>query len=126
MLNQILQNKPITAAPETKSEAVETETKRQVFVNDLSPEEREQAVAEYADRIREQLSGETISINCMSRLLNMAHPRVTALLAVTASAKEALLDSSANKVVRAKSLLSKLTEEQRAVLLKDLQNEQHS
>lgn len=126
MLNQIPQNKPITAAPETKSEAVETETKRQVFVNDLSPEEREQAVAEYADRIREQLSGETISINCMSRLLNMAHPRVTALLAVTASAKEALLDSSANKVVRAKSLLSKLTEEQRAVLLKDLQNEQHS
>lgn len=126
MLNQIPQNKPITAAPETKPEAVETETKRQVFINDLSPEEREQAVAEYADRIREQLSGETISINCMSRLLNMAHPRVTALLAVTSSAKEALLDSSTNKVVRAKSLLSKLTEEQRAALLKDLQNEQHS
>ena len=126
MLNQIPQNKPITTTPKAKPEAVETETKRQVFVNDLSPEEREQAVAEYADRIREQLSGETIRINCMSRLLNMAHPRVTALLAVTASAKEALLDSSANKVVRAKSLLSKLTEEQRAVLLKDLQNKQHS
>lgn len=125
MFNQTTQNKPITPAPTAKLEAVETEAKRQVFINDLTPEEREQAVNEYADRIREQLSGETISINCMSRLLNMAHPRVTALLAVTSSAKEALLDSSTNKVVRAKSLLSKLTEEQRAALLKDLQNEQH-
>lgn len=125
MFNQTTQNKPITPAPAAKPEAVETEAKRQVFINDLTPEEREQAVSEYADRIREQLSGETISINCMSRLLNMAHPRVTALLAVTSSAKEALLDSSTNKVVRAKSLLSKLTEEQRAALLKDLQNEQH-
>lgn len=126
MFNQTTQNKPITPTPAVKPEAVETEAKRQVFINDLTPEEREQAVSEYADRIREQLSGPTISINCMSRLLNMAHPRVTALLAVTSSAKEALLDSSTNKVVRAKSLLSKLTEEQRAELIKSLQKEQNS
>lgn len=126
MIVPIPKSNPVTPSSEAKPEAVETETKRQVFINDLSPEEREQAVSEYADRIREQLSGETISINCMSRLLNMAHPRVTALLAVTSSAKEALLDSSTNKVVRAKSLLSKLTEEQRAELIKSLQKEQHS
>lgn len=99
---------------------VEDKGERQYFVNDLTPEEREQAVSEYADRIREQLSGEHISINCMSRLLNMAHPRVTALLQVTSSAKEALLDNSTNKVVRAKSLLSKLTDEQRQLLLQQL------
>ena len=126
MIVQIPKSNSVTPSSETKPEAVETEGKRQVFINDLTPEEREQAVAEYADRIREQLSGPTISINCMSRLLNMAHPRVTALLAVTSSAKEALLDSSTNKVVRAKSLLSKLTEEQRAELIKSLQKEQHS
>ena len=126
MIVQIPKSNSVTPSSEAKPEAVETEGKRQVFINDLTPEEREQAVTEYADRIREQLSGPTISINCMSRLLNMAHPRVTALLAVTSSAKEALLDSSTNKVVRAKSLLSKLTEEQRAELIKSLQKEQHS
>lgn len=126
MIVQIPKSNSVAPSSETKPEAVETEGKRQVFINDLTPEEREQAVTEYADRIREQLSGPTISINCMSRLLNMAHPRVTALLAVTSSAKEALLDSSTNKVVRAKSLLSKLTEEQRAELIKSLQKEQHS
>lgn len=98
----------------------DNENERQYFVNDLTPEEREQAVSEYADRIREQLSGKQISINCMSRLLNMAHPRVTALLQVTSSAKEALLDNSTNKVVRVKSLLSKLTDEQRQLLLQQL------
>lgn len=126
MIVQIPKSNSVTPSSEAKPEAVETEGKRQVFINDLTPEEREQAVSEYADRIREQLSGPTISINCMSRLLNMAHPRVTALLAVTSSAKEALLDSSTNKVVRAKSLLSKLTEEQRAELIKSLQKEQNS
>lgn len=126
MIVQIPKSNTATPSSEAKPEAVETEGKRQVFINDLTPEEMEQAVTEYADRIREQLSGPTISINCMSRLLNMAHPRVTSLLAVTSSAKEALLDSSTNKVVRAKSLLSKLTEEQRAELIKSLQKEQHS
>jgi len=95
----------------------EKEDERQFFINDLTEEEREQAVAEYAKRIREQLSGERITVNCMSRLLNVSHPRVSALLAISKSAKEALLSNTANRVVRAKSLLSKLSDEERALLM---------
>lgn len=117
---------PQTAAPTPAQTEVDKTEKRQVFINDLTAEEREQAVAEYAERIREQLSGDTISVNCMSRLLNMAHPKVSALLAITSSAKEALLDTSANKVVRAKSLLAKLSPEQRSLLVQQLQQETNS
>lgn len=117
---------PQTAAPTPAPTEVDKTEKRQVFINDLTAEEREQAVAEYAERIREQLSGDTISVNCMSRLLNMAHPKVSALLAITSSAKEALLDTSANKVVRAKSLLAKLSPEQRSLLVQQLQQETNS
>lgn len=123
---QLTPANPVGDATAVKPEVPQTEGKRQCFINDLSPEEREQAVQEYAERIREQLSGETISINCMSRLLNMAHPKVTSLLAVTASAKEALLDTSTNKVVRAKSLLSKLSDEQRKLLIEQMQKESNS
>lgn len=117
---------PQTAAPTPAPTEVNKTEKRQVFINDLTAEEREQAVAEYAERIREQLSGDTISVNCMSRLLNMAHPKVSALLAITSSAKEALLDTSANKVVRAKSLLAKLSPEQRSLLVQQLRQETNS
>lgn len=117
-------NQQVQTTP--KQSAEPTESKRQVFINDLTPEERERAVTEYAERIREQLSGETISINCMSRLLNMAHPKVSALLSISSSAKEALLDTSASKVVRAKSLLSKLSDEQRKLLIEQLKGETDS
>ena len=124
--NPIQTNTPVAkpvAQPEVKPE---TAAKRQGFVNDLTPEERERAVQEYAERIREQLSEDTISVNCMSRLLNIAHPRVAAMLAVTTSAKEALLDSSTNKVVRAKSLLSKLSDKQRKLLIEQMKSEPNS
>lgn len=114
---------PQATAPTPVPTEVDRTEKRQFFVNDLTAEEREQAVTEYAERIREQLSGDTISVNCMSRLLNMAHPKVSALLAVSSSAKEALLDTSVNKVVRAKSLLSKLSDEQRKLLIEQMQKE---
>lgn len=117
---------PQAIAPTPAPTEVDRSEKRQVFINDLTAEEREQAVTEYAERIREQLSGDTISVNCMSRLLNMAHPKVSALLAVSSSAKEALLDTSVNKVVRAKSLLSKLSDEQRKLLIEQMQKEANS
>lgn len=117
---------PQTPAPTPVQSESDKNEKRQAFVNDLTPEEREQAVTEYAERIREQLSGEYISVNCMSRLLNMAHPKVSSLLAVSSSAKEALLDTSVNKVVRAKSLLSKLSDEQRKLLIEQMQKEANS
>jgi hypothetical protein len=120
--NQVSQ----TELPQTPAPTHVPTEKRQAFVNDLTPEEREQAVTEYAERIREQLSGEYISVNCMSRLLNMAHPKVSSLLAVSSSAKEALLDTSVNKVVRAKSLLSKLSDEQRKLLIEQMQKEANS
>jgi hypothetical protein len=56
----------------------------------------------------------------------MAHPKVSALLAITSSAKETLLDTSANKVVRAKALLSKLSDEQRKLLIEQMQKEANS
>lgn len=101
----------------------EKEDERQLFINDLTEEERELAVAEYAKRIREQLSAERITVNCMSRLLNVSHPRVSALLAVSKSAKEALLSNTANRVVRAKSLLSKLSDEERALLMEQFKKD---
>lgn len=122
-INTQVQPAPVSAPAEP---APEEKGKRQCFVNDLTPEEREKAVAEYTERIREQLSGETISVNCMSRLLNIAHPRVAAMLSITNSAREALLDTSTNKVVRAKSLLQKLSDEQRKLLMEQLKNEPNS
>jgi hypothetical protein len=101
----------------------EDKDERQLFINDLTEEERELAVAEYAKRIREQLSAERITVNCMSRLLNVSHPRVSALLAVSKSAKEALLSNTANRVVRAKSLLSKLSDEERALLMEQFKKD---
>lgn len=101
----------------------EKEDERQLFINDLTEEERELAVQEYAKRIREQLSAERITVNCMSRLLNVSHPRVSALLAVSKSAKEALLSNTANRVVRAKSLLSKLSDEERALLMEQFKKD---
>jgi hypothetical protein len=62
----------------------------------------------------------------MSRLLNVSHPKVTALLQISTSAKEALLDQNTSRVVRAKSLLSKLTDEQRELLLNQMKSETHS
>lgn len=108
-----------------KTVATDDKQERTCFVNDLSPEEVDKAVEEYSKRIREQLSGETITVNCMSRLLNMSHPRTSALLKASASAKEALLDNGASKVARAQSLLSKLTPEQRDQLVKQLQEEKN-
>lgn len=105
------------------SAPVEKEDERQLFINDLTEEERELAVQEYAKRIREQLSAERITVNCMSRLLNVSHPRVSALLAVSKSAKEALLSNTANRVVRAKSLLSKLSDEERALLMEQFKKD---
>ena len=101
----------------------EKEDDHQLFINDLTEEERDLAVAEYAKRIREQLSAERITVNCMSRLLNVSHPRVSALLAVSKSAKEALLSNTANRVVRAKSLLSKLSDEERALLMEQFKKD---
>jgi hypothetical protein len=46
---------PQTPAPTPVPTESDKNEKRQAFVNDLTPEEREQAVAEYAERIREQL-----------------------------------------------------------------------
>lgn len=105
------------------SAPVEKEDERQLFINDLTEEERELAVQEYAKRIREQLSAERITVNCMSRLLNVSHPRVSALLAISKSAKEALLSNTANRVVRAKSLLSKLSDEERALLMEQFKKD---
>lgn len=105
------------------SAPAEKEDERQLFINDLTEEERELAVQEYAKRIREQLSAERITVNCMSRLLNVSHPRVSALLAVSKSAKEALLSNTANRVVRAKSLLSKLSDEERALLMEQFKKD---
>lgn len=124
--NEIKQQTPTAPAPTPVEPTDEKVGKRQVFINDLTPEERERAVAEYTERIREQLSGDTISVNCMSRLLNIAHPRVAAMLSVTNSAREALLDSSTNKVVRAKSLLQKLSDEQRKLLIEQMKSEPNS
>lgn len=120
-----LNKQPTQQTPVAASKAVAPDDKqeRTCFVNDLSPEEVDKAVEEYSKRIREQLSGETITVNCMSRLLNMSHPRTSALLKASASAKEALLDNGASKVARAQSLLSKLTPEQRDQLVKQLQEE---
>lgn len=124
-LNKVKPQQPAPVAPETPKEELAA-PKREYFVNDLTEEEREQAVSEYAKRIREQLSGDKISINCMSRLLNVSHPKVTALLQISTSAKEALLDQNTSRVVRAKSLLSKLTDEQRELLLNQMKSETHS
>lgn len=103
-----------------------TKQLRSFFRNDLTEEEKERAVTEYSERLREQLSGETISVNCMSRLLNMAHPKVSNILRLTDSAKNALLDNTTNKVVRAKSLLDKLSESEREILMNQLKSEKYS
>lgn len=120
MINQTNFIKHVTVP---SSAPAEKEDERQLFINDLTEEERELAVAEYAKRIREQLSAERITVNCMSRLLNVSHPRVSALLAVSKSAKEALLSNTANRVVRAKSLLSKLSDEERALLMEQFKKD---
>ena len=120
MINQTNFIKHATVPSSTPAEK---EDERQLFINDLTEEERELAVAEYAKRIREQLSAERITVNCMSRLLNVSHPRVSALLAVSKSAKEALLSNTANRVVRAKSLLSKLSDEERALLMEQFKKD---
>lgn len=119
----INQTNYIKHAAVPSSASAEKEDERQLFINDLTEEERELAVAEYAKRIREQLSAERITVNCMSRLLNVSHPRVSALLAVSKSAKEALLSNTANRVVRAKSLLSKLSDEERALLMEQFKKD---
>lgn len=87
------------------------------FVNDLTPEDIDKAVAEYAARIRAQLSEPILTVNTMSRLMNVAFHRTAKILELDCSAKKALLGQSTNKVVRAAAMFDKLTDEERELLL---------
>ena len=54
-----------TPVPAPKAVAPDDKQERTCFVNDLSPEEVDKAVEEYSKRIREQLSGETITVSTL-------------------------------------------------------------
>lgn len=123
-------NRPLaqrTPAMPTKAKPVEQpkdetpSTERLSFVNDLTPERKEELVRIYAENIRQELEKERLSINFVVRLVNRQFRQVAALAKDNESATSAIDTLSGKTEQLVKNLVNKLNPEQREALVKELQ-----
>lgn len=93
-----------------------------VFTNDLTEEDKNEVLARNTEALRKLLAEPTLTVNTVSRILNVQHAMASKLCKACPSAKQTLLSwtSSTANVRRAKSVLGKLSAEERAELLKQL------
>lgn len=115
------------AAPVASQSAVEQpkaetqNTERLTFVNDLTPERKEELVRIYAENIRQELEKDRLSINFVVRLVNRQFRQVAALAKENDSATSAIDTLSGKTEQLVKNLVNKLNPEQREALVKELQ-----
>ena len=93
-----------------------------VFTNDLTEEDKNEVLARNTECLRKLLAEPTLTVNTVSRILNVQHALASKLCKACSSAKQTLLSWTAStaNVRRAKSVLGKLSAEERAELLKQL------
>ena len=93
-----------------------------VFINDLTEEDKNEVLARNTECLRKLLAEPTLTVNTVSRILNVQHALASKLCKACPSAKQTLLSWTAStaNVRRAKSVLGKLSAEERAELLKQL------
>ena len=93
-----------------------------VFTNDLTEEDKNEVLARNTECLRKLLAEPTLTVNTVSRILNVQHALASKLCKACPSAKQTLLSWTAStaNVRRAKSVLGKLSAEERAELLKQL------
>ena len=117
---------PMAAKSETPNPPVDTSKEepqeRLTFVNDLTPERKEELVRNYSDTIRQELDKPRLTINFVVRLVNRQFRQVAALAKQNESATEAI-DTLVGKTEQlVKNLVNKLNPEQREALIKQLQD----
>ena len=110
-------SKPLVGSP-----AGEDKGPNLVFTNDLTEEDKNEVLARNTEALRKLLAEPTLTVNTVSRILNVQHALASKLCKACPSAKQTLLSWTAStaNVRRAKSVLGKLSAEERAELLKQL------
>jgi hypothetical protein len=110
-------SKPLIGSP-----AREDKGPNLVFTNDLTEEDKNEVLARNTEALRKLLAEPTLTVNTVSRILNVQHALASKLCKACPSAKQTLLSWTAStaNVRRAKSVLGKLSAEERAELLKQL------
>ena len=110
-------SKPVGGSP-----AGEDKGPNLVFTNDLTEEDKNEVLARNTECLRKLLAEPTLTVNTVSRILNVQHALASKLCKACPSAKQTLLSWTAStaNVRRAKSVLGKLSAEERAELLKQL------
>lgn len=112
---------PVVAKPAEQPKDETPTTERLSFVNDLTPERKEELVRIYAENIRQELEKERLSINFVVRLVNRQFRQVAALAKDNESATSAIDTLSGKTEQLVKNLVNKLNPEQREALVKELQ-----
>ncbi len=112
---------PTEAKPAEQPKEETPTTERLSFVNDLTPERKEELVRIYAENIRQELEKERLSINFVVRLVNRQFRQVAALAKENESATSAIDTLSGKTEQLVKNLVNKLNPEQREALVKELQ-----
>lgn len=109
-------SKPLVGKP------AEDKEPNPVFTNDLTEEDKNEVLARNTEALRKLLAEPTLTVNTVSRILNVQHALASKLCKACPSAKQTLLSWTAStaNVRRAKSVLGKLSAEERAELLKQL------
>lgn len=112
---------PAVSKPAEQPKDETPSTERLSFVNDLTPERKEELVRIYAENIRQELEKERLSINFVVRLVNRQFRQVAALAKENESATSAIDTLSGKTEQLVKNLVNKLNPEQREALVKELQ-----
>ena len=114
---------PAEPVAENKQPKDETQsTERLSFVNDLTPERKEELVRIYAENIRQELEKDRLTINFVVRLVNRQFRQVAALAKDNDSATSAIDTLSGKTEQLVKNLVNKLNPEQREALIQQLQD----
>lgn len=96
-----------TPAPNSNSNSAKSRTE---FTNDLSEDLKKSLVQRASETFTSLLSGDTITANTIARLLNRQHKNVTAVLARTTSATEAVKELTNSKMATARRVLAGMTD----------------
>ena len=112
---------PVNSQATEQPKAETQNTERLTFVNDLTPERKEELVRIYAENIRQELEKDRLSINFVVRLVNRQFRQVAALAKENDSATSAIDTLSGKTEQLVKNLVNKLNPEQREALVKELQ-----
>ena len=81
---------PVNSQATEQPKAETQNTERLTFVNDLTPERKEELVRIYAENIRQELEKDRLSINFVVRLVNRQFRQVAALAKENDSATSAI------------------------------------